>query len=62
MIKIYCNVFDKYRKFKNPKILHIFKKTLGISIVGSKFGNEYKKIFKEEKSVEILKLIGLITK
>ena len=28
MMKIYCNVCDKYRKFKNPKISYIFKKTL----------------------------------
>ena len=26
MMKIYCNVCDKYRKFKNLKISYIFKK------------------------------------
>ena len=41
---------------------HIFlKKPLGISIVSSKRGHEYKKTFKEEKSIEILKIIGSVT-
>ena len=26
MMKIYCNVCNKYRKSKNPKISNIFKK------------------------------------
>ena len=40
---------------------HIFKKkTLSYSIVCSKRGQEYKKIFKEEESIEILKILGLI--
>ena len=43
MMKICCNVCNKYRKSKNPKISYIFKKTLGISIVYSKCGHEYKK-------------------
>ena len=60
-MKIYCNVCDRYRKFKNPKMSYIFKKALGLSIVCSKCDHEYKKIFKEEESVEILKIIGLIT-
>ena len=37
---------------------HIFLKS--ISIVYSKCGHEYKIIFKEEESVEILKIPGLI--
>ena len=48
---------EKYRKFKNPKISYIFKKTLVFSIICSKCENEDKKIFKEEKSIEILKII-----
>ena len=37
------------------------KKTLSYSIVYSKRGHEYeKKIFKEEKSIEILEILGLI--
>ena len=40
--------------------LYFFKKTLNLSIVYSKCGREYKKIFKEEQSIEILKTLGLI--
>ena len=39
---------------------YIFKKTLSISIVYSKCGHEYEKKFKEEESVEILEMLGLI--
>ena len=44
MIKIYCNICDKYRKLK----IYIFQKTLGLPIVCSKYGHEYKQIFKEK--------------
>ena len=41
---------------------HIFKKkhTLNLPIVYSKCGHEYEKIFKQEESTEILKILGLI--
>ena len=55
-------VCDKYRKFKNPKISFIFKKTLVLSIICSKCGDEYQKIFKEKQSIGMLKILGLITK
>ena len=58
-MKIYCNVCNKYRKFKSPKI-YVFKKTLDLFIVYIKCGHEYKKIF-EEESIEILKILVLIT-
>ena len=48
-------------KFKNAKITFIFQKSLGLSIVYSKCGHEYKRIFKEEESIETLKILGLIT-
>ena len=58
-MNIFCNVCNKYIKFKNPKI-YIKKKT-DLSIVYSKCGHECKKVFKEEEeSIEILKN-GLIT-
>ena len=51
MVKIYCSVCNKYRKFKNHKVSYIFEKALGLSIVYSKCGRqEYKKIFKAEES------------
>ena len=34
----------------------ILKKTLSLSIVYSKCGHEYEKIFKEEESIEVLKI------
>ena len=48
-------------KFKNTKISYILKKTLGLSIVYSKCGHEYKKIVKVEESIEKLRILGLIT-
>ena len=48
-------------KFKNPKISYILKQTLGLSIVYSKCGHEYKKIVKVEESIEKLRILGLIT-
>ena len=60
-MKIYCNVCNEYRKFKNPKTPHIFEKTLNLSIAYSKCGCKYKKIFEEEESIEILKILNLIT-
>ena len=38
---------------------HIFKKNIK-SIVYNKCGHEYKKIFKEEESIEVLKILGFI--
>ena len=45
---------------KTIKYLKIFQKTFGLSIVCSRCGDEYKKIFKE-KQIEILKIVGLTT-
>ena len=50
----------KYRKFDKPKISYILRKTLALSFTCSKCKNEDKKIFKEEESIEILKILGLI--
>ena len=57
---MYFNVFNKDRKSKKTKISYIFFKTWSFSIVYSKCDHEYEKIFKEEESVEILKILGLI--
>ena len=45
---------------KTLKYHILLKKTLGLSIACSKCVHKYKKIFKKE-SVEILKILGLIT-
>ena len=54
MKNIYCFVYGKYKKFKNPKTLYILQKTLVFSIFYSKCGSKDEKIFKEEESIEIL--------
>ena len=51
---------QKYRKFEKPKISYFLEKTLVLSIICSKCKNEDEKIFKEEESIEILKILGLI--
>ena len=60
MKKLYCVICGKYRKFGKPKIPYLLKKTLLLSIVCSKCKNEDEKIFKEEDSIEIFKILGLI--
>ena len=43
VIKKYCVICCKYRKFKNCKILNVFEKTLVLSMFCSKFDNKYEK-------------------
>ena len=59
-MKKLCVIYGKYRKFENPKISYILEKMLVLSIIYSKCKNEDEKIFKEEESVEILKVLGNI--
>ena len=59
MKKLCCVICGKYRKFENPKILHLLEKTLVLSIICSKCKNEDEKLFKEEESIETLKILGL---
>ena len=58
--KIYFIICLKYKKFKNCKRSHIFDKTVALLIISSECSNEDKKIFKEVKSIKILKILGLI--
>ena len=60
MKKVYCIICGKFRKFEKPKISYLLEKTLVLSIISSKCKNEDEKLFKEEESIEILKLFGLI--
>ena len=57
MKKLY---YGKNRKFEKLKISYIFEKTLVLSITCSKCKIEDEKVFKEEESIEILKILGLI--
>ena len=56
---MYCNVCNKQEILKKTKVSYIFKNPLRFSIVYSKCGHEYQKIFKEEESIEISKILGL---
>ena len=57
---MYCVIYSKYTKFEKPKIWYLWEKALALSIICSKCKNEDEKIFKEEESIEILKIFGLI--
>ena len=41
-------------------ISYVVDKTLDLSIIRDKFGSKYETIFKEEESIEILEVLGLI--
>ena len=60
MEKLHCIFYDKYRRFKKLKISYLLGKTLVLSIISFKCKNGDEKIFKEEESIEILKILGLI--
>ena len=62
MKKLYCIICGKYGKFEKPKISYLLEKILVLSIICSACKNEDEKIFKEEDSMEILKILGLIEK
>ena len=61
MTKIHFTKCKKYKEFKMPKIAYICNKTLLLSSICYKCGSEDEKIFNKEESIEILKIIGLIT-
>ena len=61
MRKIYCTKYKKYKEFKKLKISYLCEKTLLLCSTCNKCGSEDEKIFKEEESMEILKICGLIT-
>ena len=45
---------------KSPKIENIFDKTLGLPIICDKYDSKDGKIFKEEESIDIPKILGSI--
>ena len=57
MKKLYCVICGKYRKIEKPKISYLLEKTLVLSIICSNCMNEDEKNFKEEESIEILKIL-----
>ena len=58
-MKKYCAICGRYRKFKDAKISYIFEKAIVLFIICSKCKNEDKKIFKEQESTKMLKILGL---
>ena len=60
MKKLYCVFPSKYRKFEWPKISYLIEKTLVLSSICRECKNEDEKLFKEEESLELLKIVGLI--
>ena len=60
MKKVYCVICLKYRKFEKPKISFFLEKALVISIICSQCKNEDEKLFEEEDSFEILKILVLV--
>ena len=48
MKNIYCVFCGKYRKFKHPKMSCIFKKTLALSTICSKYENKGEKNLKKK--------------
>ena len=60
MRNIYCVVCGKYEKLKNLIISYILQKSLVSSIICIKCASKYGKIFKEEESIEVLEILGLI--
>ena len=60
MGKLYRAICGKYRKLEKPKILLSLRENLDYFFFCSKSENEYEEIFKEEDSIEITKILGLI--
>ena len=60
MIKLYCIICGKYRRFEKSKIWYFLEKRLVLSIICSKCKNEDEKLFKGGNSIGILKVLGLI--
>ena len=60
MKNLYCIICCKYRKFEKAKISYLLEKTLVFSIICSECKNKDEKLFKEEESIEVLQILGLI--
>ena len=60
MTKLYCVICGKYGKVEKPKTLFHLKKTLVHFVICSKCKNEDENLFKEEESIDMLKISGLI--
>ena len=60
-MKKFCYVNrSKYRKLGKPEISYILEKTLVLSTICSTCKNKNEKTFREEESIEIIKILDLI--
>ena len=57
MKNLYCLICGKYRKLEKSEISNLLEKIL---VLSADCKNEDEKIFKEEKSIEIFTIFGLI--
>ena len=60
MKKLYCVICGKYKEFEKHKTSYLLQWTLVLSIIRCKCKNEDEKLFKEEESIVILQILGLI--
>ena len=60
--KIFWVKCNKFKKFVNPKVSYNFYKTFILSIICSKCGENIVRMFKEEESIEISKVLSLLSK
>ena len=60
MKKLYSVICSKYGKFEKFRISYLLEKKLVLSVICSKCKKKSWKVFKEEESIEILKIPGLI--
>ena len=60
MKQLYCVICGKYKKFEKLKMSYLLEKTLVLSVTFSKCKNEEEKLFKEEESIDILKILVLV--
>ena len=60
MKELYCIICGRYRKFEKPKTSYLLEKTLLVTIIYIISKNKDEKVFKEEDSIETLKILGLI--
>ena len=60
MNKIYCSKCNKHKKTKNPEMSYVFDKASVFFLICDKCDSNEEPIFKEEQSIERIKMFCLI--
>ena len=60
MKKLHCVICSKQKRFENSKVSYLLEKPLVLSIICKRCKNDGEKLFKEEGSIEMLKVFDLI--